>query len=164
MTGDGTRAILARAARPFKGWLLQTSKDTMYNPMSSLPLVLIAFNHGAYVRTMRYLTDVSDPIKEINAISSLSPPPHTCIAGSLDHDLQTETGGGGGGGRYQYRKGAYAQVGVVCGDLQRPRKVRAEGIATNPGLALQMCPQDAHAITALLTPCNHLTMHVLLVK
>jgi hypothetical protein len=52
----------------------------------------------------------------------------------------------------------------VSGDLQRPRKVRAEGIATNPGLALQMCPQDAHAITALLTPCNHLTMHVLLVK
>jgi hypothetical protein len=50
------------------------------------------------------------------------------------------------------------------GDLQRPRKVRAEGIATNPGLALQMCPQDAHAITALLTSCNHLTMHVLLVK
>jgi hypothetical protein len=86
----------------------------MYNAMSSLPLVLITFNHGVCVRTMRYLTDGSDPIKEINAISSLSPPPHTYIAGSLDHDLQTETGGGGGG-RYQYRKGAYAQVGLVCG-------------------------------------------------
>jgi hypothetical protein len=85
----------------------------MYNPMGSLPLVLITFNHGACVRTMRYLTDGSDPIKEINAISSLSPPPHTYIAGSLDHDLQTETGDGGG--RYRYRKGAYAQVGVVCG-------------------------------------------------
>jgi hypothetical protein len=80
------------------GWLLQTSKDTVYNPMGSLPLVLITFNHGACVRTMCYLTDGSDPIKEINAISSLSPPPHTYIAGSLDHDLQTDTDGGG---RYQ---------------------------------------------------------------
>jgi hypothetical protein len=42
--------------------------------MGSLPLVLITFNHGACIRTMRYLTDGSDPIKEINAISSLSPP------------------------------------------------------------------------------------------
>jgi hypothetical protein len=59
----------------------------MYNPMSSLPFILIIFNHGTCGRTMYHLTDGTDLIRDISAVASLPSPRHTHIARSLGHDL-----------------------------------------------------------------------------